>query len=41
VKGLPIGLKLSYSTMLFCVFHVRKISTLTGGECHDIDRIVH
>jgi hypothetical protein len=41
VKGFPIGLKLSYSTMLFCVFHVRKISTLTGGECHDIDRIVH
>jgi hypothetical protein len=41
VEGLPIGLKLSYSTMLFCVFHVRRISTLTGGECVDVDRIVH
>jgi hypothetical protein len=41
VEGFPIGLKRSYSTMLFRAFYVRRISTLTGGECHDVERIAN
>jgi hypothetical protein len=39
--GLPLELEINHKTMLFCAFHVSKISALTGGECHNVDRITH
>jgi hypothetical protein len=39
LDGWPPGLKVNYSTMLFCAFYVRKRCTLLEGECYDVDRI--